>query len=196
MKRFQDKNYKLGHFENKIYIKCPKCQLRAIVSKDESGCFSIRRIKCPNCSFTQIGRKQLYKVELNCKCSNCVGDIKLRIPIVNKKKEEIAVKCPKCGETNTYKPRNIKLERIYEANGNAADPYFQLPLWLSQNVKGHILWAYNYEHPAYLKDYISADLREKHEWSGITMVEKLPVWMKSGKNRDVIIKAINKLEKK
>ena len=196
MKRFQDKNYVLGHFENEIFIQCPKCQLRAIVSRDEPGYFSTRRINCPNCFYSQVGRKESYKVELNCKCANCAEDIKMNIPGVNKKKEEIAIKCSKCGEINIYKPRNISFEWIYKYIGKPTDPYFQLPLWLTQSVRGNTLWAYNYEHLSYLKEYISADLREKNGRCGWTMVEKLPTWMTSGKNRETILKGINKLERK
>lgn len=196
MKRFQDKNYTLGHFENEIFIQCPKCQLRAIISRDEPSYFSTRRINCPNCSYTQIGRKESYRVELNCKCSNCAADIKFNIPSVNEKKEEVSIKCSNCGETNNYKPRNIRQEWLYEYNGIPTDPYFQLPLWLTESVKGNILWAYNYEHLSYLKEYISADLREKYGRSGWTMVEKLPAWMTSGKNREAVLKGINKLDNK
>lgn len=166
------------------------------MTKDEPSYFSTRRIKCPNCLYSQEGPKESFQVELDCKCFNCAADIKINIPNVNDKKETIAVKCKECGVTENYKPRNTRSKWIYEYNGRQSDPYFQLPLWLTENVKGNLLWAYNYEHLGYLKDYISADLREKNGRVGWTMVEKLPEWMKSAKNRTSVLKAIEKLEKK
>lgn len=146
--------------------------------------------------YSQTGRKESYQVELNCNCSNCGKELKKSIPNVNEPKETITVKCSNCGDTQDYKPRNIKLEWIYNNNGQPTEPYYRLPLWLTETVKGQSLWAYNYKHLAYLKEYVAADLREKNGRLYWTMVEKLPEWMKSAKNREVVIKGIEKLEKK
>ncbi|MBS2213660.1 hypothetical protein KEM09_19785 [Carboxylicivirga mesophila] len=196
MKRFQDKNLTLSSFEDDVLVVCPKCSKRAIVFRTEPGYYSKRSIKCPNCMYSQIGRTECYQVDLKCYCSNCASEISIQIPNVNAPKDKIAVKCDTCGETQSYTPRNIRLELIYEYNGHPTEPYFQLPLWLVESVKGHSLWAYNYNHLSYLKDYVSADLREKNGRQYWTMVEKLPDWIKSAKNREAVMKGIEKLEKK
>ena len=197
MKRFQDKNLTLSTFEDEVYVSCPKCSQRAIVSReDPKNYYSTRRLKCPNCMYSQVGRKESYQVELNCNCSNCGNEIKRDIPNVNEPREVFSVKCQNCGDTQDYKPRNIRLEWIYEYNGQPTEPYYQLPLWLTETVKGKSLWAYNYKHLEYLKDYVAADLREKNGRQFWTMVEKLPDWIKSAKNREAVIKGIEKLEKK
>ena len=120
----------------------------------------------------------------------------IAIPIVNKKKETIAVKCEKCGNTENYRTRNIPQEWKFESDGQPCDSYFGLPLWLIDNFRGNIFWALNYDHLEYLKNYITADIRERNNRIGWTMVEKLPEWMKSGKNRIKLTKVITDLEKK
>jgi len=196
MKRFRDKNLTLEHFENEVFVQCPKCQLRALITKEESEAGSVRTLKCPNCFFSQTGRKKYYLVELNCPCSNCGADIKLKLPYVNEMKKSMSVKCPSCGVTRDYEPDNTIIEKYFKYKGQPMDPYFHLPLWLTGNVKGNTLWAYNYEHLNYIKEYISADIREsdgKVQW---TLLRELPEWVKSSKNRSAVLKAIGRLEKK
>ncbi len=47
-----------------------------------------------------------------------------------------------------------------------------------------------------MKNYISAELREKNGKLSWTLGEKLPDWMTSGKNRIKLLKLIKDLEKK
>ena len=195
--RFQDKNLSLSHFDNEIFVECPKCAKRATVTKDiPNSYFSSRTLKCPNCFYSQSGRKETYDVELKCSCSHCASELKVHIPDVNEKKETIAVKCNNCGNTEVYRTRNIVQEWKFKDTGKPSENYFGLPLWLNENFRGNVFWALNYDHLEYLKHYISAELREKNGRLGWTMVEKLPDWMKSGKNRVKLIKLITDLEKK
>ncbi len=197
MNRFQDKNISIYHFEDEIFVECPKCEKRAIITKDNpKSYFSQRTLKCPNCFHSQNGRKESYAIELKCHCSHCASELKVEMPNVNEKKETIAVKCSSCGKTENYSPRNIAQEWKYESTGKPSENYFGLPLWLTETFRGNNFWAFNYDHLEYLKQYISAELREKNGRTHWTMVEKLPDWMKSGKNRDKIVKLITELERK
>ncbi|MEZ4859342.1 MAG: hypothetical protein R2781_11085 [Flavobacteriaceae bacterium] len=197
MKRFQDKNSTLNYFTNKVLVECPKCRKRAIVTKEEPVTyFSKSTLKCPNCFHSEKGRKESFSVELKCHCPNCAAEIEFIIPNVNEKKETVAITCSNCGTTENYNPRNIEIQWMYLATGKPSDSYFGLPLWLTDNFRGNNFWAYNYEHLEYLKNYISADLREKNGRKHSTMVEKLPNWMKSGKNREKLLKLITELERK
>lgn len=197
MNRFQDKNITLYHFEDEIFVECPKCKKRAVITKDHPKAYdSQRTLKCPNCSHIQKGRKTSFDIELRCLCPNCTFEMKIDIPDVNKKKETIAVKCKNCGATENYPPKNIAQEWKYSNPGHPSDSYFGLPLWLVENFRDNNFWALNYEHLSYLKEYISAQLREKNNRLHWTMVEKLPDWMKSGKNRDKIVKLIDQLERR
>ncbi len=197
MIRFQDKNVNVYHFEDEIFVECPKCEKRAIVTKDNpKSSFSKRTLKCPSCFHSQKGRKESYTIQLKCHCSYCASELEVMISNVNEKKETIAVKCPNCGQTENYSPRNVIQEWKYKSTGKPSESYFGLPLWLTDNFRGEFFWAFNYDHLEYLKKYISAELREKNGRTHWTMVEKLPGWMKSGKNREKILKLIIELEKK
>jgi hypothetical protein len=197
MQRFKDENKRISYFEDEIFVACPKCEKRAVVTKDNpKSYFSKRTLKCPNCFHSQNGRKESFAIELKCHCSHCASELKVEMYDVNEKKETIAVKCSNCGKTENYTPRNISLERIYESPGNPTENYFGLPLWLNAHFRGNVFWAFNYEHLEYLKQYISAELREKNGRTHWTMVEKLPNWIKSSKNRDKIVKLISELERK
>ncbi|MGB4775795.1 MAG: hypothetical protein WBP45_11525, partial [Daejeonella sp.] len=78
------------------------------------------------------------------------------------------------------------------------DPVFKLPLWLQAEIKGHLFWAYNRQHLNEIKNYVGSKLRERliKDYKYTTMVEKLPNFIKDAKNREAIIKLIEKLERK
>jgi hypothetical protein len=87
-------------------------------------------------------------------------------------------------------------------DGMAVDPYFRLPLWLQARCcTNRTLWAYNLQHLEFLERFVAAGLRERaHQPAAgeyhrrMTMVAKLPVWMKSAKNRAEIVKALGRLK--
>ena len=76
------------------------------------------------------------------------------------------------------------------------DPYFKLPLWLQIECEGETLWAYNRRHLAYLRLYVEAKLRETGRSGHRTMGSKLPKWMLLAKNRDAVLKGIERLGSK
>jgi hypothetical protein len=76
------------------------------------------------------------------------------------------------------------------------DPYFGLPLWLSIDCCGKVLWAYNAEHLNLLEGYVGARLRERGDFLGtMSMLERLPRWMKSANHRTEVLRAIQRLRK-
>ena len=80
--------------------------------------------------------------------------------------------------------------------GSNVDWYFRLPLWLEISCCGTTLWAYNLKHLEMLEDYVGAKLRERTVKGRSSFLSKLPKWIKSAKNRDEILKAIEKLKVK
>jgi hypothetical protein len=97
--------------------------------------------------------------------------------------------CPACGVTREWSGRQIT------RHDDARDPYFGLPLWLQASCAGgNLLWAYGLRHLDLLEDYISARLRERGFPPGsMSMVERLPAWLKSGRNRDEVLRTIHHL---
>jgi len=103
---------------------------------------------------------------------------------------------PHCGTTRTYKPKNEEYKNDYETKGHAADPIFGLPLWFQAEVRGKLFWAYNRSHLSDIKLYVTSKLRERQTTTHTTMVERLPNFIKDSKNREAIVKVIEKLERK
>lgn len=95
--------------------------------------------------------------------------------------------CPACGLVKDGFPSVLRF-------GGPVDPYFRLPLWLQEDCRGRLLWAYNAEHLDLLASYVAARLRERGPVLGsMSMVERLPAWLKSAKNRDEILRATRRM---
>ncbi|WP_225860809.1 MULTISPECIES: hypothetical protein [Streptomyces] len=80
--------------------------------------------------------------------------------------------------------------------GSPVDPYFQRPLWLRASCCGNTLWAYNLRHLDLLEAYVQAKLRERGELAPgapTSLVERLPTWLKTAKNRTEILRTIKRL---
>lgn len=77
-----------------------------------------------------------------------------------------------------------------------AHAYFNAELWLQAPYKQNIVWAYNMEHLLYLEKYVASGLRENKDRKHFTLVEKLPKFLQSGKNREAILIVISKLKTK
>jgi hypothetical protein len=85
--------------------------------------------------------------------------------------------------------------------GAAVDAYFHEPLWLRTPCSGHELWAYNEQHLAFIKEYVSAELRGSYRdtqygYSNQSLASRLPTWMKSAKNRDAVVAAVARLQER
>lgn len=79
----------------------------------------------------------------------------------------------------------------------ATDPYFGVPLWLQLETRHGWLWAYNLAHLDLLRRFVQAPLRERAPWydtgQKMTLVARLPLWIKRAKNRDEILRAITRI---
>jgi len=118
---------------------------------------------------------------------------------------EVRFVCSDCGNSKilSEKPHII----VYTSNqeiimgrhyfvGGGIDPFFHLPLWLTENINGNLFWAYNLEHIEFLENHIQAKLRERNgnEFQNKSIGSRLPKWMTSKKNREIVLKTIEKLK--
>jgi hypothetical protein len=59
------------------------------------------------------------------------------------------------------------------------------------------LWAYNLDHLDLLQHFVQAPLRERAPWydtrQKMTLVARLPLWIKRARNRDEILRAISRI---
>ena len=131
--------------------------------------------------------------------------------------EEVAVACPKCNKkaltTVNYEEKKAKLTCThcgfhdvkdtllthlgYTANYKAdASAYFDVETWYLAPFKNDFFFAYNEAHLLYLEQYIGAKLREHKDRSHFTLLEKLPKFYHEAKNREALLKLIEKLKNK
>ncbi len=131
---------------------------------------------------------------------------------------DIDVVCPRCGRRAVVAPRPSGSRWVgswprrltcaacghsaaWESAGATSvwgapvDPFFRRPLWLRAGCcGGHTLWAFNRSHLAVLEGYVGARLRERGTGpGGMTLVARLPAWMKSARHRAEILRVIARL---
>jgi len=130
---------------------------------------------------------------------------------------EVVVACPRCGaravvrradpEVGDGGPRRLTcpacgLAKDRDAGttswGAAVDPWFGERLWLQAELRGHTVWAFNARHLDALRSYVAAGLRERTPQHGaaMSMLEKLPGWMTSAKNRDEVVATLDRLDER
>jgi hypothetical protein len=60
------------------------------------------------------------------------------------------------------------------------------------------LWAYNLDQLMLIRNYVDATLRERANWydtwQNTSLVSRLPIWIKRGKNRQELLRIIDKLQ--
>ncbi|MEV1008529.1 hypothetical protein [Streptomyces sp. NPDC049881] len=80
----------------------------------------------------------------------------------------------------------------------ATDPYFGLPLWLQTGTRHGWVWAYNLEHLDLVRRFVQASVRERAPWydtgQRMTLVARLPAWIKRAKNRDEVLRAVRRIQ--
>jgi len=79
--------------------------------------------------------------------------------------------------------------------GQPVDPFFRVPLLLQAACcGGHTLWAFNETHLDLLEGYVAARLRERRAHpASMSVLARLPAWMKSAKHREDVLRAIRRL---
>ena len=194
--RFVDIGTTFHSYIYEIFVCCPACGLRAMVSKKEpkqlgSSSPSMFQLQVP----PRRKRQDIWLI-VKVMCGNCAARIDICIPNVKHNKGLRSIRCKECGETNEYKPRFVEAVPYHTPRTMQVDPFFKLPLWLQSEVRGKILWAWNYRHLDYIRHYVQSSLRVRHRHQYSSMVERLPSWITTAKNRLHIVKAIRRLEKK
>ncbi|WP_069463348.1 hypothetical protein [Actinacidiphila rubida] len=103
--------------------------------------------------------------------------------------------CGNCGLSRKWSGRHVTL--VHGTVQRATDPYFGAPLLLQVRTRNGWLWAYNLEHLDVIRRFVQASLRERAPWYDtgrkMTLVARLPVWIKRAKNRDEILRAVSRI---
>jgi len=186
-----------------VFSVCPNCRGPVVVTCRSKYGIPFKpidaRATCLRCSFQRIGCDGEWHGPVNGTakrpCPNC-GTKWLEQAARGKTQKDVdpglsLITCPTCGLVT-----RLDLEYAKERFGSANDPTFGLPLWLQISCCDHTLWAFNGDHLEALRRYISASLRERTANLKWSMFCRLPAWITSSKNRDAILKGIDRLEEK
>lgn len=185
------------HYLNEFQVECPKCAGAALVMTRQSVDTSQDKLICPNCNYREMADERIrYTATVNQACRNCGEAIQINIPNNKEKLAGLKYSCPHCDDVQVYKPGHTVVRLKYPGTYKLADPVFNLPLWFQANVKGDTLWANNKEHLLEIRNYVTAKLRERQVPNRTTMVEKLPQFIKAAKNRETILRVIDKMLKR
>jgi hypothetical protein len=190
--RYINSGESLWCYDDRVLCHCPKCDRQAIVSQG--------RIYCLSCTYQEnkcegklhgnvVGTPRSGRPH----CATCgyrLLGIRLKAKAIgNHLPQTKSVTCPACKQQT-----NIDLQwNIDRHSSNAVDPNFGFELWLQISCCGSILWAYNERHLSDLKSYIGSNLRDGRNRRGGSMISRLPRWMVIAKNRDAVMKCIDKL---
>lgn len=96
--------------------------------------------------------------------------------------------CGGCGRENTLE---VGWRPVLEP-GEPRDPLFGCELLLTKAMRGGVLYAYNASHTQDYLAFIRADHRERDAaaFGNTSWFTNLPAWIKSARNRDQIVKAL------
>jgi len=201
MERFQDENKWLGSFGDIINIKCPRCSLQAVVKRtfQSQWYYNDRRIlECKNCYYSLKEVAVKYKAFVDTYCCNNEDKIKFESQLLNEKPDKIKLKCAVCNEVKEFKPKVEEVSFMLTSDNTVVrEGYFNAEIWYQKEFGKSFFWTYNLEHIHYLERYIKADLRERNNngSNNGTMISRLPKFVKEAKNRDKLLKIIDKWKK-
>ncbi|WP_437920576.1 hypothetical protein [Sphingobacterium sp. LRF_L2] len=139
----------------------------------------------------------------NLRASDFYNEVWVHCPMCRKKaiatglvdEVEARLFCEYCG-LHQRRSRVVYFGKIRSVCVLAAHTYFDAELWLQHPFKGEVFFAYNGHHLNYLEAYIGAKLREHKDRTYFTLLEKLPRFYHSAKNRAALLKIILKLRQK
>ena len=191
--RFSAPMYSIYHFSDLIWVSCPVCHE---LGKVESDLKDLRRPKaqfsCLTCNahLSNIGAwSGPVQGVVNRACATCGSMINYVSEPTRDTQACAELSCETCETVNSYPITWYRYQR-----DEPIDRFFGLPLWLQVHVKSNTMWLYNLKHLDYVRSYVSAKLREDDGRHKYSIVTNLPQWIKSRKNRALIIKKLNELE--
>lgn len=192
--RFADPGLGLSELATHFIVHCPKCEGKAhVLPRDDSW-----KLTCSKCFHVELPGHWYGALTafVSVKCREC-NHLLTRSAEVNGEWSKLKMKCDECGDECEYE---AKLSRHYLHHGLMCDSVFGLPLWLQEEFRSELLWAFNYEHLHLLELYVRAKLRERGiENKGSKnrlMFSRLPTFITSAKNRGEILKVIKELQLK
>ena len=189
-RRARDPGLRRYQFGRVSWIECPQCDGPASNSSlgahcRKCGCMTIQQREKPGTSWARIALTDPL-------CSHCRAPLPCG-PLPTARavdgKRLVRIKCRVCSKTVDYPatfafPPNAPFDREVWR-----------PLYLRTTVSGHELAVDNLAHLDALEAWLGASLRERGPVAGLTMMARLPAWMKSATMRPKIVRALRHLRK-
>lgn len=171
------------------WVTCPKCGGPARDTRS--------RVTCIKCSYAygakaqRVRKGQMLSLrKWSPVCAKCKAPIPGRGRALRPTGEPdetpmVQVKCPTCRHVGAY-PAYAGQSSLY---WRAGLPYRRGP-YLYREIGNYTLWVYNLEHLDALEQWLGAELRERPEQRALTMMARLPRWMKAASARPKVLKAL------
>lgn len=195
MDRYRAEPLRLYDLMSEFLVYCPKCDGRAEIKLSQTFDYKSATLKCTSCHFLEKAVDLTrHKPSGKAKCHHCLEFLDLTgIDGFKSIPTYVNVTCKYCKTINKVRENWESYILKYHDSG-IIDPAFGLPLWFQDAAKGNIIWAYNLRHLTEIKNYVHATLRERTtDKFKMTMVEKLPEFIKLAKNRKEVLKAIDRM---
>ena len=187
------KIYKQEHFNyhENLLVVCPDCGEDAVVKNEYS--YKQATLECKHCDLNKTGLDlMVYKAFVNLYCPVCAHQIRYEQGNLKEKPKNVNVKCDECDSQFQIQPKTEKYLNSYpKEEGLIHDPVFGCPYYFQTDFRGKLFWARNREHLLEMENYVSSDLRTRLPYR-MQMVEKLPTFIKEAKNREAILKILQK----
>lgn len=125
---------------------------------------------------------------------------------------EILVKCPRCSKCAIYRTSSPCTRAFFFSKRFAHavpgklvcpmcgfskiivdDMLDKMEAYLQTHCCNEILWALNEKHLEFLDGYVNARLRDKVPSKHPSLATNLPSWIKSKKNREQVVKGLERL---
>ena len=157
-------------------------------------------VHCPRCDRMAVRR------DLRVTCGEC-GYSDARLAKVKPPPPPQRVTCPDCNRFAGSHREDLRTVRLHcRGCGWTREPSVKWPqpapvrghrarLWLETDFRGHRLWAVNERHLSFLEAYVAAGVRETDLFNG-TLASRLPAWIKSGKHRPALLRALRRLRER
>lgn len=195
--RYAGNPKRLYDFMDVFAVHCPKCDGVAEIEVPHFLDYKNAILTCKACHFSEkVSSRVRYIFSGKAKCQFCLEWLDLQIAGRKKIPKYVNIKCNHCQRINRVSENWSETYIKYSEEG-MLDPAFGLPLWFVDEVRGQTIWAYNLSHLKEIENYVHAKLRERStDRFKMTMVEKLPDFIKMAKNRDEVLKALQRMVEK
>ena len=185
--RAEDPGGRVWSFGNVTWVHCPEC--------DKAAKNSGSKVSCAHCGYVTIpslkpySDKWAYPTSRDSACSHCRMPLDRRVRPTARHEDGkvfVSVRCDHCGKTEDYPAQQASVP-------TAGPSYKMLRRFLETQVAGETLWVNNLAHLDALEDWLGAKVRERGPQPGLTMMAKLPRWMKASTNRDKVLRGLAQL---